>query len=71
VGHENRKQYFYFIQNFILLTSPKESLFATLHLDFNSLKSGLLRLTGQPNSQKSREKVKDGIIPESISLGTV
>jgi hypothetical protein len=38
-------------------------MFAAKHSDFNSLKSGLLLLTGQPNSQKgSAAKVKDGII---------
>ncbi len=50
-------------------TSPfqlldKKSLFAAIHSDFNSLKSGLLRLTGQPNSLKgSAAKVKDGVTP--------
>jgi hypothetical protein len=41
-------------------------MFAVLHSDINSLKSGLLHLTGQPNSPKCREtKVKDGIISET------
>ncbi len=36
-------------------------MFAALHLDINSLKSGLLHLTGQPYYKKSRPaKVKDG-----------
>ncbi len=38
-------------------------MFAVLHSDNNSLKSGLLHLTGQPYCKKSRSaKVKDGII---------
>jgi hypothetical protein len=38
-------------------------MFAVLHSDINSHKSGLLHLTGQPYCKKSRSaKVKDGII---------
>jgi hypothetical protein len=38
-------------------------MFAVLHSDINSLKSGLLHLTGQPYCKKgSSAKVKDGII---------
>jgi hypothetical protein len=38
-------------------------MFAVLHSDINSLKSGHLHLTGQPYRKKSRSaKVKDGII---------
>jgi hypothetical protein len=38
-------------------------MFATLHSDINSLKSGFLYLTGQPYCKKSGSaKVKDGII---------
>jgi hypothetical protein len=38
-------------------------MFAVLHSDINSLKSGLLHLTGQPYCKNSRSaKVKDGII---------
>ncbi len=38
-------------------------MFAVLHSDINSLKSGLLHFTGQPYCKKSRSaKVKDGII---------
>jgi hypothetical protein len=38
-------------------------MFAVLHSDINSPKSGLLHLTGQPYWKKSRSaKVKDGII---------
>ncbi len=38
-------------------------MFALLHSDINSLKSGLLRLTGQPYCKESRSaKVKDGVI---------
>jgi hypothetical protein len=41
----------------------RKSMFAVLHSDINSLKSGLLHLTGQPYCRKSRSaKVKDGII---------
>jgi hypothetical protein len=49
-----------------------KSLFAALHLDINSLKFGLLHLTGQSNSQKGRAaKVKDGTIPETKFLETI
>jgi hypothetical protein len=38
-------------------------MFAVLHSDINSLKSGLLHLTSQPYYKKGRSaKVKDGII---------
>ena len=38
-------------------------MFAVLHSDINSHKSGLLHLMGQPYNKKSRSaKVKDGII---------
>ncbi len=38
-------------------------MFAVLHSNINSLKSGLLHLTGQPYCKKGRSaKVKDGII---------
>jgi hypothetical protein len=38
-------------------------MFAVLHSDINSLKSGLLHLTDQPYCKKGRSaKVKDGII---------
>jgi hypothetical protein len=47
-------------------------MFAAMHSDINSLKSGLLRLIGQTNSQKGRAaKVKDGIISDAKFLGTV
>ncbi len=37
-------------------------MFTILHSDINSLKSGLLLLTGQPYCKKCRPaKVKDGI----------
>jgi hypothetical protein len=43
-----------------------------VHAMFNSLKSGLIHLTGQPNSQQGRSaKVKDGIISETKFLGTL
>ncbi len=38
-------------------------MFAVLHLDINSRKSGLLHFTGQPYCKNCRSaKVKDGII---------
>jgi hypothetical protein len=37
-------------------------MFMALHSDIKSLKSCLLNLTSQPNSQKGREKDEDGII---------
>jgi hypothetical protein len=41
----------------------RKSMFALLHLDINSLKSGLLHFTGQPYCKNCRSaKVKDGII---------
>ncbi len=41
----------------------RKSTFAALHSDINSLKSGLLHLTGQPNSQKGiLAKAKVGIV---------
>ncbi len=41
----------------------RKLLFAALHSDINSLKSGLLYLTSQPYCKKGRSaKVKDGII---------
>jgi hypothetical protein len=47
----------------------KKSMFAAL---FNSIKSGLLHLTGQPNLPKGRgAKVKDGIISEAKLLGII
>ncbi len=47
----------------------RKSMFAAMHLDINSLKSGHLHLTGQPKSQKGRSaKVKDGIISETKFL---
>ncbi len=45
-------------------------MFAVLHSDINSPKSGFLHLTGQPYCKKSRSaKVKDGII--AYFLGTI
>ncbi len=51
--------------------SKKESMFAIVHSIFNYLKSGLVHLTGQSNSQKCRAKVRDGIISVTIFLWTV
>jgi hypothetical protein len=46
----------------------RKSMFAVLHSDINSLKSGLVHLTRQPYCKKGRSgKVKDGII--NLSLG--
>ncbi len=43
-------------------------MFAVLHSDINSLKSGLINVISQPISKKgSSSKVKDGII--NLSLG--
>jgi hypothetical protein len=45
-------------------------MFALLHSDINSNKSGFLNLTGQPYCKKCRSaKVKDGII--TYFLGTI
>jgi hypothetical protein len=45
-------------------------MFAGLHSDINSHKSGFLHLTGQPYCKKSRSaKVKDGI--RTYFLGTI
>jgi hypothetical protein len=47
--------------------SFKISMFAVVHSDFNSLKSGLLHLTGQPYCIEGRSvKVKDGVINLSL-----
>jgi hypothetical protein len=47
-------------------------MFAALHSDFNSLKYGLLHLTGQLNCRKGRlAKVKDGIISSTKFLETI
>ncbi len=53
-----------FLVHFIVSISQEEkSMFAVLHSDINSLKSGLLHLTGQPYCKQGRSaKVKDGII---------
>ncbi len=63
VGHEEEKQFGF--SSFWCLLFPihkRKSMFAVLHSYINSLKSGLLHLTGQPYCKKSRSvKVKDGI----------
>jgi len=47
-------------------------MFAALYSDINSLKSGLLRLIRQPNSQKGRaDNVKDLIMSETKLSGTI
>jgi hypothetical protein len=41
-------------------------------IQISAPKSGLLHLAGQPNFQKGRSaKVKDGIISETIIIGTI
>ncbi len=50
----------------------RKSMFAILHSDINSVKSGLFHPTSQPNSQKGRgAKVKDGIMSGTKFLGTI
>ncbi len=47
-------------------------MFTAAHLDIDSLKSGLLPLTGQSISQKGRSaKVKVGIISETKFIETI
>jgi hypothetical protein len=59
VGLENRKQSVY---GLLLQNLNSETMLAVLHSDINSLKSGLLHLTGHPYFKNSRSaKVKDGI----------
>jgi len=64
VGHEEEELFDF--SSFYCLLFPfhgRKSMFAVLHSDINSLKSGLLHLTSQPYCKKSRSaKVKDGII---------
>ena len=56
----------------LLQNINRKSMFAALHSDVNSLKSGLRHLTGQPYCQKGRlAKVKDGIISETKFLGAI
>jgi hypothetical protein len=50
----------------------RKLMFTAAHLDINSLKSGLLHLTGQSISQKGRSaKVKDRIISETKFIETI
>jgi hypothetical protein len=62
-----------FLFNVLLIvsTSERESIFAALYSDINSLKSGLFHKNGQPNSQKGRAKVSDGIILVTTFLETL
>ena len=64
MGREEEKHFDF--SSFYCLVFPfhkRKSMFAVLHSDINSLRSGLLHLTGQPYCKKSRSaKVKDGII---------
>ncbi len=47
-------------------------MFEAIQSYINSIKSGLLHLTGYRNSQKGRSaKVKDGIISDTKFLGTI
>jgi hypothetical protein len=49
----------------------RKSMSATFHSMFNSLKFGLLHLTGQTNYRKGRAKVNNGIILGTIFPGTI
>jgi hypothetical protein len=64
VGLEDRKHFGF--SSFYCLLFPfhkRKSMFAVLHSDIRSVKSGLVHLTGQPYCKESRSaKVKDGII---------
>jgi hypothetical protein len=64
VGHEEERHFDFGSFHCLLFSFPKrKSMFAVVHSDINSLKSGLLYLTGQPYCKKNRSpKVKDGII---------
>jgi hypothetical protein len=64
VGREDRQHFgFSSFYCLLLLFHNRKSMFAVLHSDIVSKKSGLLHLTGQPYCKKSRSsKVKDGII---------
>jgi hypothetical protein len=46
-------------------------MFAASHSDIDCLKSGLLHLTGQSNSQKGRAKVEDGLTSGTLFLETL
>ena len=64
MGCEEEK-HFNFSSFYCLLfpSHERKSMFAVLHSDINSIKSGLVHLTGQPFCKKSRSaKVKDWII---------
>jgi hypothetical protein len=59
----NNNLFFSVLYCLLLQFLKRKSIFAALHSDINSLKSGLLHLTRQPYCKKSRSaKVKDGII---------
>jgi hypothetical protein len=64
VGREDRKQLvFTSLLRLLFQLLNRKSMFAVLHSDINSLKSGLLHLTEQSYCKKGRSaKVKDGII---------
>jgi hypothetical protein len=46
-----------FRHDLLFRLSQKKSMFSRLHSDIKSLKSGLVHLTGQPNSQEGGAKV--------------
>ncbi len=48
-----------FVTLFIVSSFQRESMFVVPHFDINSLMSGLLHLTGQPNNPKDRATVRD------------
>jgi hypothetical protein len=64
VGHEEEKHFgFRSFYCLLFLFHKRKSMFAVLHSDINSEKSGLLYLASQPYCKKSRSaKVKDRII---------
>ncbi len=65
-GGSWRQKTLWFLSSFYCLLLPfhnRKSIFAVLHSDIDSLKSGLRHLTGQPYRKKTRSaKVKGGII---------
>jgi len=73
VIQEDRKSFKFikFIKLFIVSIFQKEYMYLTLHSDINSLKCGLLHLTGRPNLQRGRAKDGDGFISRTIFLATI
>jgi hypothetical protein len=73
MDHEDRKQIVFNTSYCLLLqVLNRKSMFAALHSDINSFKSGLIHLSGQTNFGKARAaQVKDIIISESKFFGTI